>query len=287
MNPVYTSAKALLDAVLTNDCRDASWIFRIALNTRGVHWSPDLFIPGKLHPHWDKPFASDAEMLSRLTVHYKAYGDEVHMLVTYPENWKPRGVHRAKPLDTPERPLFIGIAGRAGQGKDPAARVIAGMLDRASVSIPLAEGLKDMLAVRYGVPPRSPLLYTAKGKASPSPNPLKPGNTVRQDLIDLGDATRSIDPQIWVRETERRGMLSGEPVVISPDVRYANEVTLYDRVIWVGHDDSGDHPTESQLTSKSPGIDWVFNMGSVGANLEAIREDMKSRPDWWVNRVEG
>ena len=278
MTHVYTDLPALETAILSGRPGDSA-VYRVSMSVSpGVHWSSDLFIPGLLHPHGDKAWEAFEHRVSRLNPTYKAYGDEVHMFVTYPRGWKP---------GNPGKPragvLFIGVAGRAGQGKDPAGRVIAGMLDRASVCIPLAEGLKDMLAARYGVSPRSPLLYTARGKASPSPNPLKPGNTVRQDLIDLGDATRAIDPQIWVRETERRGVLSGEPVVISPDVRYANEVTLYDRVIWVGHDDPGRHPTESQLTSESPGIDWVFNLGSVEDNLEALRNDMKARLDWWVN----
>ena len=277
MTHVYTDLPSLETAIKSTGRPGDSAVYRISMSVSpGIHWSPDLFIPGMLHPHGKSDWTSFEQRMSRFNPTYKAYGDEVHMFITYPQGW------RTGDPEKPSRPLFIGIAGRAGQGKDPAGRVIAGMLDRASVSIPLAEGLKDMLAARYGVSCRSPLLYTAAGKASPSPNPLKPRNTVRQDLIDLGDATRQIDPQIWVRETERRGVLSGEPVVISPDVRYANEVTLYDTVIWIGHDDPGNHPTEAQLTSSSPGIDAVFNLGSVEDNLESLRNDMKARLDWWV-----
>jgi hypothetical protein len=52
----------------------------------------------------------------------------------------------------------IGVAGRAGSGKDPAAQVLAGFSREPTVIIPLAYGLKAMLAGYYGIAPDHPLL---------------------------------------------------------------------------------------------------------------------------------
>ena len=167
---------------------------------------------------------------------------------------------------------IIGIGGRKGAGKDPTARVLAGFCPGPSRIEPLARGLKTMLAGLYQVPEDSPLLYTAQGKASPSPFPLRPGNTVRQDLIDLGDQTRALDPDIWVRYCREQIVQDTEAEWgFVPDLRYPNEKQICDLSIWVGPDDAGDHPTESALSSKDFDPEWVFQQPTVGERLQALR----------------
>ena len=171
-------------------------------------------------------------------------------------------------------PKFVGVGGRAGSGKDPAAQVLAGILPGDSVIIPVATGLKNMLAAHYGVLPGSPqahrLFYTGEGKKKPSPNPLKPGNTVRQDLIDLGDLTRSLNKDVWIDDTLRRGTLSGAEYVVVPDVRYTNEASRMDILLWMGGDEAGDHPTEAELTSRHATGNLWFPQDTVAERLEAL-----------------
>jgi hypothetical protein len=192
-------------------------------------------------------------------------------------------------------PILIGVAGRAHSGKDPAAQVIAGHMDGPTAIIPLATGLKQMLAAHYGLAwggvQAQALLYTAQGKAQPSPNPLKAGNSVRQDLIDLGDATRALDPDIWVRDLRRRALASEAKYVLVPDVRYPNELQAMDCGIWVGPDDAGEHPTESALTSADFTRHARYMQSTVEGRLSAIRGVFRIRrgddwtPEWeelWV-----
>ncbi len=183
------------------------------------------------------------------------------------------------------KPVLIGVSGRAGSGKDPAAQVLAGHMDGPTTIIPLATGLKQMLAAHYGLAwggtRAQNLLYTGPGKAQPSPNPLKPGNTVRQDLIDLGDVTRSLDPDVWVRDTIRRAQESGARYVILPDVRYPNELQALDYGIWVGPDDVGDHPTESALTSADFPASARYMQSTVEGRLHAIRGAFSTRREDW------
>lgn len=171
------------------------------------------------------------------------------------------------------RPIYIGVGGRAGSGKDPAAQVLAAFTDGPTAIVPLATGLKEMLAARYGVAVTNPLLQTAGGKASPSPNPLQEGNTVRNDLQQLGDKTRELDPQIWIRDMRRRAEQQELQYVIVPDIRYPNELAYMDLCIWVGPDAEGQHQTESALNSQDFPEELRFMQDKVGDRLEAIRAD--------------
>jgi hypothetical protein len=132
-----------------------------------------------------------------------------------------------------------------------------------------------MLAAHYGIMPGTPeyyrVFFTSQGKLQASPNPLKPGNTVRQDLIDLGDITRGLYQDVWVDDCKRRGVESGLEFVLVPDVRYRNELKIMDLTIWVGQDTPGEHPTESQLTSKDFSDHLRFQQDTVVGRLQAIR----------------
>lgn len=169
-------------------------------------------------------------------------------------------------------PIYIGVSGRAGSGKDPAAQVLSAFTDGPTGILSLSTGLKEMLAARYGVVPTSPLLQTAAGKASPSPNPLQEGNTVRQDLQQLGDKTRELDPQIWIRDMRRRAEQQELQYVIVPDIRYPNELQEMDLCIWIGPDTEGEHQTENALSSQDFTPDLRFMQPEVWERLQAIRQ---------------
>ena len=169
------------------------------------------------------------------------------------------------------KPYIIGVAGRAGSGKDPAAQAIIGQARAYAEKFALAKGLKDMQAAFYGVHQDDPMLYTAKGKASPSPRPMNPGNTVRDDLIQLGDATRAVNQDIWVNHTLDRIKRAGVKIAAISDVRYPNEMKVCNITVWIGEDTPGSHPTEAALSSKD--VDGpIFNQPNVDDRLAAVRE---------------
>lgn len=169
----------------------------------------------------------------------------------------------------------IGIGGRKGSGKDPAALIIAGAQENRTQIIRLSTGLKRMLAGLYGVPHDSPPFETSEGKQQPSPRPLKPGNTVRDDLIDLGDKTRELYRDIWVTDTIQRATEFDAETLVIPDVRYPNERAHCDLLLWVGPDEKGEHPTEAALSQADATDGWVFDTGEgVAADLVMLRDKL-------------
>jgi len=141
-----------------------------------------------------------------------------------------------------------------------------------------------MLAAHYGLAwggtQAQYLFYTKEGKMEPSPNPLKPGNTVRQDLMDLGDTTRAINQDIWVTDTIYRGKHSRCQFVLVPDVRYPNELKHMDYAIWVGPDTPGEHGTENALTSADFSETARFMQDTVVGRLVALRAYLGLGRDW-------
>ncbi len=164
----------------------------------------------------------------------------------------------------------VGVAGRAGAGKDPAAQAVVGYATDYCKPYALAKGLKDMQAAFYGIHPDDPLLYTPEGKASLSPRPMKLGNTVRDDLMDLGDATRAINPDIWVEHTLHRIETDQVAIAVISDVRYPNELKACDTTIWIGDATPGKHATEAALMPAD--VDGpVFDQPTVAERLYAVR----------------
>lgn len=166
---------------------------------------------------------------------------------------------------------LIGIAGRAGSGKDPAAQVVTAFMPGRTVIMPLATGLKSMLAGYYQIAPDAALLYTAEGKSSPAPRPLRLGNTVRSDLQQLGDVTRAINPGIWIDDAILRASRLGAEFLILPDVRYKNELAVCHFAFWIGPDAPGDHATEAELTSADVEEEFRFMQPTVSERLAALR----------------
>lgn len=179
----------------------------------------------------------------------------------------------------------IGLAGRAGAGKDPAAQILAARLPGPSRSTHFAIGLKRMLAGLYGIQLDSPqghrLFYTQAGKASHSPRPLKPGNSVRDDLKDLGDATRANNPQVWVECVEQEIEFMEGPVAFVTDVRYLNEAAICDHIFWIGSQEAGIkewkehqvHSSETLTPDQLPADKvTVVDTGSLLGDLDAMKE---------------
>jgi len=180
--------------------------------------------------------------------------------------------------------IVIGILGRAGSGKDPAALVAAAFAPAAAAIVPLATGLKHMLAGYYGWSPSDPRLHTQAGKAGPSPRPMRPDNTVRDDMVMLGDATRGIQADIWVRDALSRAEDLGVDVVVFSDVRRRNECAACHHTFWIGPDTKGAHSTEAELTSADVAPEHRFMQESVHDRLEALRSYLfHARPqDRWL-----
>lgn len=173
--------------------------------------------------------------------------------------------------------LTIGILGRAGAGKDPASLIVAAYAPRFTVIMPLATGLKQMLAAYYGWSFNDPRLHTSSGKRSMSSKPLNPANpTVRGDMQALGDATRAIRPDIWVRDAQHRATELQAQIIVLPDVRRRNEYEHCDRAFWIGPDDAGDHATEAELTSACVRPGHRFMQPTIHERLHALRRYMSS-----------
>jgi hypothetical protein len=148
---------------------------------------------------------------------------------------------------TRQRALVIGIAGRAGAGKNLAASMIPG-----AVSVGLADPLYAGISAMFGV---SESVLRAR---SLKERPLPPfGVTVRRLLQTLGTewGRDSIATDIWIRLLDQRIAdleSRGVQVVAVSDVRFANEAEYVRRrggVVWLvrrpGTEAPADHSSEA------------------------------------------
>lgn len=178
--------------------------------------------------------------------------------------------------------LIIGLAGKAGSGKDTVA-------DRWSTTapfgrVPFTEPLKDAMRVIFGLTQAQ--LYTEEGKnavdkfwdASP-----------RELLQKFGtDCCRqSFRDDIWVRSAERR--IAGLPFdnIVITDVRFINEAEAIKS--WDGYLVKVDRPGYSRLTeeqqqheSETALDDWaewdavISNEGSLEELVEKASEVLET-----------
>lgn len=113
--------------------------------------------------------------------------------------------------------MIIGLAGKAGSGKDTAADALVER--RGFVKISLAGPLKRICAEVFG--------WDAARLYGPSelrnePDPAWDGLTARYALQALGtDWGRRMHPDVWVRACLRQA--ARHPAACVPDVRFANE----------------------------------------------------------------
>lgn len=125
-------------------------------------------------------------------------------------------------IDAPEaiakKPRVVGVAGRAGSGKNAVAAMIPG-----AAVIQLADPLYAAVAVMLGVP--EALLRHRAYKSAPLPGI---GKTPRQLLQTLGTewGRHLVGEDVWIRMAERRieqFAAAGVTVVAIADVRFENE----------------------------------------------------------------
>jgi hypothetical protein len=118
------------------------------------------------------------------------------------------GAHNAGPPR-----IILGVAGKAGAGKDTLADALVKHHGFFKASFALA--LKLEVILKYGFT-RSEVFET------------KPPE-VRKVLQEYGYAARAKDPLHWVRQLE--SYIAGKKLVVIPDVRFRNEA---DAILWWG-----------------------------------------------------
>lgn len=108
-----------------------------------------------------------------------------------------------------QKPMGIGISGKARSGKDTLADVLSLALDWATAAF--ADALKVEWYKQSGLPPSEPGIIEAVDREK-----LKCAD-VRQQLIYLGQKRREEDPLYWVKRVD-----ISRPCIVS-DVRFPNE----------------------------------------------------------------
>lgn len=138
--------------------------------------------------------------------------------------------------------IILGVAGKAGAGKDTLADELVKNHGFFKASFALALKLEVMQKLGFT---REEVFET------------KPPH-VRKVLQEYGQAMRDADPEFWIRKLER--YIEGKRAVVIPDVRYINEVAAIERwggkVIRILHADrpyplagtpAATHPSETEL----------------------------------------
>jgi len=110
---------------------------------------------------------------------------------------------------------FVGLAGKAGSGKDFIADILIDTAKGAGlegVKVPFALGVREEIEVELGV--KIPRLYE---------KPTSPA--IRKLLQWWGtDYRRAENPLHWVERGVTKALATGADLVVFPDVRFQNEV---------------------------------------------------------------
>ena len=170
--------------------------------------------------------------------------------------------------------MLIGLAGKAGSGKDTAADILCEYYGFKKLAF--AEGLKTMLAsVGFQEPTRENKEKQITGFAF----------SYRKAAQALGtEWGREVDPDIWVKLLEKKLLALGEGNFVISDVRFKNEVRLVQKLggqifeIQGRQVDLGGrskHASETGLAEKD--IDLVIqNDGSI----EQLKRKLRSVLVW-------
>lgn len=116
---------------------------------------------------------------------------------------------------------IIGISGRAGHGKDTVARLLAGhpAFDGGTTLKHFAYPIKKIAHILFGFSWKD--MNSEEGKKKPGAY----GLTIREILQKIGtEMFRDlINPEIWVDYMDRKVKESRHPIIMVPDLRFANE----------------------------------------------------------------
>jgi hypothetical protein len=170
-----------------------------------------------------------------------------------------------------DRISIIGLAGRAGSGKDTAAQFI---LDEHPnwQRVAFADPLRRIAADLYDLDPEQMSDRGLKEQELP-----EWGLSPRQILQRLGtEVVRSVHPQTWILYALRTISESDADGFVIPDTRFANEVELIRNlggvIWWVDRDTDAvcAHASEKELTAGD--CDAVIpNTGSLDDLRAAVR----------------
>lgn len=174
--------------------------------------------------------------------------------------------------------MLIGLAGRAGAGKDTVAQMIvqaAGAVGYPAIVTSFADPLYEAVSAITGIPVNR--LRDRELKEQPIE---WLGKSPRELLQTLGTqwGRQMIHPEIWVAATARRWRGSDAAVIAIPDVRFDNEARAIReaggrvfRVIRPGHEclAAGAAQHESEAGVSDDLVDGVI--ANVGT-LEQLRE---------------
>lgn len=177
--------------------------------------------------------------------------------------------------------MIIGLAGRAGAGKNTVADCLCELMPGAR-QIAFADPLRRIAADLYGLHPHQLTDRDAKEAVIP-----QWGLSPRQILQRLGtEVGRQIHPETWTRYLERQ--VRAEPGVewIVTDVRMPNEVDTIERlggvVWWVERPGAGTrhaHATESELNPHDFSYS-VANDGDLSDLRRAVAEELNELLDY-------
>jgi hypothetical protein len=165
-------------------------------------------------------------------------------------------------------PIIIGLAGRAGVGKDTVAEQLR---DAGFIRFAFAEPLRQMLVAHLDLHGFNPYWINDRGFKETTLPVF--GRSVRQHLQTMGAALRQDDPDYWVRCLALRAGLvdgrqpAGDRIVIS-DVRYRNEASWIrsrgGRIVRVLRhvDPVADHESERQVDHMAADL-TIVNDGTL------------------------
>jgi len=176
--------------------------------------------------------------------------------------------------------MIIGLAGRAGSGKNTAADILCELMPGAR-QIAFADPLKRIAADLYNLHPNQLIDREWKEQVIP-----EWGLSPRQILQRLGtEVGRQIHPETWTRYVARQ--IEARPAVdwIVTDVRMPNEAAMIARLSgetwWVerasaGSRTGGMHSSERALNMKSSCIDRVIDNSGTLLSLRSYVAEVLS-----------
>jgi hypothetical protein len=180
----------------------------------------------------------------------------------------------------PERPLLIGIAGRAGAGKDTAANYLEACYGCERIGF--ADPLVDMLYALFAAAD-VPTCHMTERALKEQPTPLGPSYRRLMQTLGTEWGRNTINRGFWVQVAGRRlatRRLHGQSVVFS-DVRFMNELEFIKReggtVIRVLREQAGNveaHVSETELDGAAVDFE-ILNNGSLATLFEQVDRIME------------